>query len=132
MSHRRTTSLNARRRAERRGHGAETIAGFYFRLKGYRILARRYRCPAGEIDLIARRGNHYAFIEVKARKNRTAGLESLSPAQRRRIVRAAGLWIAAEQARDRLPASYSASFDLLVVSGWRWPLHLKAAFDATM
>ena len=50
-------SRDTRRQANRRGHGAETLAGILLRVKGYRILARSYRVPAGEIDIIAGRGN---------------------------------------------------------------------------
>ena len=51
-----------RHRAERRGRGAETLACWYLRLKGWRILAIRARTPVGEVDLIARRGRILAFI----------------------------------------------------------------------
>jgi putative endonuclease len=57
-----------RRRAERAGRVGETAAAWWLRLKGWRILARRVRTPAGEVDLIARRGNLLAFVEVKRRK----------------------------------------------------------------
>ena len=56
-----------RRRAERGGRRAETIAAWWLRLKGWTILARRVRTPVGEVDLVARRGRVTAFIEVKAR-----------------------------------------------------------------
>jgi putative endonuclease len=57
-----------RRKAERAGRVGETAAAWWLRLKGWRILARRVRTPAGEIDLIARRGNLVAFVEVKRRR----------------------------------------------------------------
>ena len=57
----------ARQRAERRGRTGETVAAFWLRLKGYRILATRLRTPVGEIDLIASQGRITAFVEVKAR-----------------------------------------------------------------
>ena len=56
-----------RQRAERRGRIGETAAAWWLRLKGWRILARRVRAAGGEIDLVARRGNLVAFVEVKAR-----------------------------------------------------------------
>jgi putative endonuclease len=59
--------MRDRRRAERAGRVGETAAAWWLRLKGWRILARRVRTPAGEVDLIARRGNLIAFVEVKRR-----------------------------------------------------------------
>ncbi|MBP2277297.1 MULTISPECIES: YraN family protein [Sphingomonas] len=57
-----------RRHAEASGRRGERIAGWWLRLKGWRILARRVRTPAGEVDLIAKRGTLIAFVEVKLRK----------------------------------------------------------------
>jgi putative endonuclease len=53
-----------RQEAERRGRGAETLACWYLRLKGWRILARRARVPGGEVDIVARRLRTLAFVEV--------------------------------------------------------------------
>lgn len=121
-------SLHRRQRAYRFGLGAETAAAFLLRAKGYRILARRHRTPVGEIDLIARRGRHFAFVEVKAR-GRWAD-EILSRHQRARIVRAAEAWLAAAGARGQLPADYGVSFDLVLVTPWRLPRHIAEAFRA--
>lgn len=59
--------MRDRRIAEAAGRRGERIAGWWLRLKGWRILDRRVRTPAGEVDLIARRGGIVAFVEVKAR-----------------------------------------------------------------
>lgn len=61
--------MRDRRKAERAGRVGETAAAWWLRLKGWRILARRVRTPAGEVDLIARRGNLVAFVEVKRRRS---------------------------------------------------------------
>ncbi|WP_150290610.1 YraN family protein [Sphingobium estronivorans] len=53
--------------AEKRGRQAERIAGWWLRLKGWQIIGRRMRTPAGEVDLVARRNRMLAFVEVKAR-----------------------------------------------------------------
>ncbi|CAN5231970.1 YraN family protein [soil metagenome] len=58
--------------AERRGRQAERLCGWWLRLKGWTILDRRVRTQVGEIDIIARRGNMVAFIEVNARGNEAA------------------------------------------------------------
>ncbi|HYM02295.1 MAG TPA: YraN family protein, partial [Stellaceae bacterium] len=71
----------AKRRAFRRGQLAELLCLWHLRLRGYRILARRFRVPTGEIDLIARRGGVVAAIEVKARSNVAAAGEAVSHRQ---------------------------------------------------
>ena len=58
----------ARVRAYRSGVFAETLAALLLRLKGHRVVARRYKTPVGEIDLVALKGKRLAFIEVKRRK----------------------------------------------------------------
>jgi putative endonuclease len=56
-----------RRAAENRGREGERRAAWWLWLRGWRILDRRVRTPAGEIDLVVRRGNLVAFVEVKTR-----------------------------------------------------------------
>ena len=60
-------TLKQKRKAQARGRLAEIAAALVLTLKGYRILARRFRCPVGEVDLIARRFGTVVFVEVKAR-----------------------------------------------------------------
>ena len=60
--------MRDRRVAEASGRRGERLAGWWLRLKGWRILDRRVRTPAGEVDLVARKGNLVAFVEVKLRK----------------------------------------------------------------
>src|SRR5260221_5264856 len=74
-----------KRQAFRRGHAAELLCLWHLRLRGYRILARRFRVPSSEIDLIARRGRVLAAIEVKARASLATASESVSARQRRRV-----------------------------------------------
>ena len=113
-----------RRRAERRGRGAEALAALLLILKGHRILARRARTPAGEIDLIARRGRVLVFAEIKARASLETGTEALAPRQRGRILRAAEAFM---RTRPDL-AGLDWRFDLIVVAGgWRLK-HLKDAW----
>lgn len=113
-----------RRRAYRFGLLAETVARMTFVLKGYRVLARRYRTPAGEIDLIVKRGNLIAFVEVKARRLAADAVEALTPHGEQRIVSAADLWLARHPAANGLMMR----FDLVLVSPWRLPVHLPDAF----
>jgi putative endonuclease len=78
-----------RRRAERGGRRAESIAAWWLRLKGWHILARRARTPLGEVDLIARRGRILAFVEVKARSTREQSELALDEYRLRRVAAAA-------------------------------------------
>ncbi len=115
---------DTRRTREKRGRQAEALAALALRLKGYRILDRRIRTPAGEIDLVARRGMVVAFVEVKARQTHGRAAESITPAQRRRIVRAAANYIAAN---PRL-APLTQRFDAILVEPRRWPHHIINAW----
>jgi putative endonuclease len=56
-----------RQQARRRGHLAETMCRWHLRLRGWRIVATDWRCPSGEIDIVARRGGVLAVVEVKSR-----------------------------------------------------------------
>lgn len=116
----------ARRAAYQLGLSAETRAALWLRLKGYRILARRHRTPLGEIDLIVRRGHVVAFVEVKARRDLAAALESLTPRTRRRIVEAAHLWLA----RRSLPPDAVLRFDVVAIAPWRRPRHIPDAWPS--
>jgi putative endonuclease len=110
----------SRRGRERAGRLAEGVAAWLLRLKGYRILARRYATPLGEIDLVARRGDLVLFVEVKRRAHAGIALEALLPRQQRRIARAAALFL---QQRPR-HAACAVRFDLVAVSPWRLPCHV--------
>lgn len=109
-----------RQEAEKRGRGAETLACWYLRLKGWRIIARRARVPGGEVDVIARRGRTLAFVEVKARATEEAAAVALDEWRLRRVVAAA----------ERLAPRYMREGDdvridaVFVVPG-RWPRHLS-------
>lgn len=117
-------STAQRRRAWSRGRRAETLAAWWLRLKGYRILARDLRTPVGEIDIIARRGGVLAIVEVKARDNLAAAADSLRPRQQGRIERAAGAFLASRPALARLQPR----FDVILMAPGRLPRHLPDAW----
>ena len=96
----------------------------WLRLKGYRILARNFRVPVGEIDVIAGRGRILALVEVKARADLATALAAVAPRQWQRIARAA-TWFAAA---DRRAADRDWRFDLMVIRAWRRPRHLVDAW----
>jgi putative endonuclease len=108
-----------RQRAERRGRGAETVACWYLRLKGWRIVARRARVPGGEVDIVARRGRMLAFVEVKARASEHAAAFALDDWRLRRVAVAAQR-LAPRYMRD----GDDVRIDALFIVPGRWPKHL--------
>jgi putative endonuclease len=115
---------NRRRGAHRLGLRAETIAALLLLLKGYSILARRFAVSGGEIDLIARRGGSIAFVEVKARGDLDAAAEAISATKRRRIARAARVWLA----RNPWAAGLTLRGDAIFVAPRRLPRHAPSAY----
>lgn len=113
-----------RRKAQRWGQLAELLAACLLRTKGYRILARRYRVPVGEIDLIAQRGRTLAFVEIKARTDHAEAVAAIGARQRARIERAASQFLAQN---PRL-AGMSPRYDAILVLPWRLPCHLPDAW----
>ena len=108
-----------REAAEKRGRGAETLACWWLRLHGWRILARRARVPGGEVDIVARRRRTLAFVEVKARASDDAALLSLDAWRLRRVV------VAAERLAPRyLKPGDDMRIDALFVVPGRLPRHV--------
>lgn len=108
-----------RHAAERRGRGAETLACWYLRLKGWQILARRARVPGGEVDIVARRGHILAFVEVKARATQEAAGFALDEWRLRRVI------VAAERLAPRyMRNGDDVRIDALFIVPRRWPVHL--------
>src|SRR5437867_11111807 len=83
-----------RRAAFRLGLSAETRAAALMLAKGYRIVARRWKSPVGEVDLVVRRGRALVFVEVKARDRLDDAAEAVTVRQRRRIIAGAQAWLA--------------------------------------
>lgn len=117
-------SIAAKRQAFRRGHIAELLCLWHLRLRGYRVLARRFRAKVGEIDLIARRGRVLAAIEVKARPDLASASEAISAHQRRRIARALEHFLALNPEF----AGLALRFDVMLVAPWRLPTHITDAW----
>ncbi len=102
----------------RKGLWAERFCALYLFCRGWRIVARRFKTPQGEIDLIAARGGTVAFIEVKARNTETQGGEAVRPTAMRRIENAARLFLAE---RPQLEGC-DLRFDVMIVTSFRrWP-----------
>ncbi|RST88500.1 YraN family protein [Aquibium carbonis] len=114
-----------RSRAYRKGHRGEWVAALALMLKGYRIVARRHRTKLGEIDLIARRGDVVAIVEVKARATLIQAMDAVGFEAQRRIEGAADLWLSRQPDAARL----SIRFDIVAVLPRRWPVHVENAFQ---
>ena len=117
----------ARVAAFRTGISAESRAAAWLMAKGYRILAKRFRTPYGEIDIVARKRNLVAFIEVKARGRLDDAAYAVTPRQQARIIEAAQAWLMAHPEH----AEFDLRFDAMLIAPRRLPRHLLAAFDAS-
>ncbi|HZP74580.1 MAG TPA: YraN family protein [Pseudolabrys sp.] len=111
--------------AFRVGITAESRAAALLIAKGYRILARRWRSPAGEIDIVARRRHVLIFVEVKARASLEDAAEAVTDRQRRRITAAAESWLALYPD----PRLTDFRFDAMLVVPGKMPRHIPAAFE---
>ncbi len=88
---------------QRLGRRGEALAAERLVAAGYRLLARNYRCPAGEVDIVAQDGDCLVFVEVRARRGDLWGTpeESVTPAKQGRLVRVAQHYLAGHEACDQ-------------------------------
>ena len=113
--------------AFRTGLSAETRAAAFLMAKGYRILAKRFKTPHGEIDLVAKKSNLVVFVEVKARARLDDAAYAVTPRQQARIIDAAQGWLMTHPEH----AEFDLRFDAILIAPRRLPRHLLAAFDAS-
>ena len=117
-------AVKDRRRALRRGHVSEYVAALYLMLKGYRIVAFRYRTKLGEVDIVARKRNLAVFVEVKARRDEMGAIDAVSQTAQRRIKAASDIWLS----RQTDYAVLSQRYDIVAVLPGRLPRHFVDAF----
>jgi putative endonuclease len=132
MARRISGSVKAAPRPERvaafkTGLSAESRAAASMIARGYRILARRFRTPVGEIDIVAGRRNTLVFVEVKARDTLDAAAEALTDRNKQRIIAAAEFWLS--QHPDDVTRDMR--FDAVLVAPGKIPRHIEGAFDAS-
>lgn len=120
-----SASTARRRKAEKAGRRAESLSALLLRLKGYRILARNWRAPVGEIDIVACRASTVAFVEVKLRPTIGEAAEAIGRRQTMRIRRAAEAFLVA----NPKCANMHARFDVMLIAPWRWPDHIASAWE---
>jgi len=116
-------------RKRRAGHDfglrAETIAALWLRAKLYRILARRYRVQGGEIDIVAKRGDTIAFVEVKARAGIEDAMIAITPQKQRRMSVAAARWLAV----NPWAVNFTLRADAVFVAPRSLPRHIENVME---
>ena len=117
-------SKDKKKQTYEKGLRVELFSKIWLRLFGYSILEQRYKTPVGEIDLIACKAKHIAFIEIKYRQTYEEAAYSITEHQKKRINKAALLWLA----KEKQHTYDSLSFDVILISPWARPHHIKNAF----
>lgn len=113
-----------RKRNHQRGILAEYLACALLMLKGYRLVAMRYKTPVGEIDLIMRRGGILAIIEVKARADHATAAAAIHAHNQSRVIRASQVFLVSHPEY----ASMQVRFDAVLVAWYKLPRHYVHAF----
>ncbi len=116
--------INKRQKAEKKGRRGEWLSAIALRLRGYSIIERGYKTKLGEIDIIARKKDLVAIVEVKVRNDIDAAINAVSHTSQQRIANAADLWLSTQKDFAKL----SIRFDIMVVLPRRWPVHFPGAF----
>lgn len=109
---------------ERAGRRGETLAAWWLRLRGWRILAQRVKVKAGEVDIVARKGRTVAFVEVKWRRNAALLAQAIDAHRLRRVARAA----------EALAARYAGAgddvrIDVILIAPRTWPRRIANAWQ---
>lgn len=118
------STISKRRRSERKGRWAEWRAALFLRLKGYKILERRYKTHCGEIDIIAKKGDLIAMIEVKARKDVLAAVYAVTFENQSRIKQASDVWLSKVGGGQQ----FSVRYDIVAIIPGKLPQHFPDAF----
>lgn len=117
----------------RTGKQGENLAVWFLRLSGYRVIERNYRCPLGEIDIIACKENTLVFVEVRTRAldSLQHPLDTIDAIKVSRTVQAARMYLV----RYPSPLPFC-RFDIIGITSekpfpYRRLLHVKNAFNLT-
>ena len=112
--------MKDRREREIEGRKAEIHVARWLKLRGWKILSKRFKIPEGEIDIIARRKNIIVFVEVKQRATLPKIEDIMSQTNISRVMEAAEIWV--NQNFDSLGPDFEIRFDLAVIEGRVHPL----------
>ncbi|MCF6322519.1 MAG: YraN family protein [Rhizobiaceae bacterium] len=118
------SAKETRQKAQIRGRRSEWLAALSLRIKGYRVIERGFKTGLGEIDIIARKQNLIAIVEVKARKNISLALNAVGRESQNRIANAADIWLSRQKDFHKL----SIRFDIIAIVPGKWPKHFPGAF----
>jgi putative endonuclease len=118
----------ARKKAHILGLRAERLGVLFLRLKGYSIIEQRFTIRGGEIDIVARRGETIAFVEVKIRQNLDDAYLAIDAAKRRRLSHAVKVWLTTHP----WAMAFSLRGDALFMTPWQWPRHISAAIELNL
>jgi len=112
------------RKARRDGRRGEYLGALWLMAKGYRLIGFRLKTAQAEIDLLVRKGDVVAVVEVKRRVSLEAALDAVSHRQRERLLRAA----ASITARRPDLEGAAIRLDLMALAPGRWPRHIRDAW----
>ena len=112
--------MKDRREREIEGRKAEIHVARWLKLRGWKILSKRFKTPEGEIDIIARRKNIIVFVEVKQRATLPKIEDIMSQTNISRVMEAAEIWV--NQNFEILGPDFEIRFDLAVIEGRVHPL----------
>ena len=107
--------------SEVKGYIGEWIACIILIIKGYKIIAHRYKTKLGEIDIIVAKNNTLVFIEVKSRKSDEKCFIAITPKQLHRIQNASQIFL------NRHPKyhAYALRYDVMLIANWSLPIHIQ-------
>lgn len=116
------------------GKRGELAAARHLRRRGFQILRHSYRCPIGEIDLVAIDGEHLVFVEVRTRATATKGApsETVHAGKRRKLTSLAAYFLKNHPAEARRPSRFDVVSVVWPGRWWTRPeiQHLRDAFRA--
>ena len=104
-----------------KGYLGEFLSRLFLNIKGYQVLAQRYKTSCGEIDIIAQKGNTVVFIEVKARKDQEKCFVAITDKQLKRVQNASQIFLKNHPKLQNCDIRY----DVMLVADWRIPLHIE-------
>ncbi len=108
-------------KTELKGYWGEFFSILLLKIKGYKILAHRYKTVCGEIDIIACKRSTIVFVEVKARKNEEKCFTAITKHQLKRIQKASLLFLKYHPNVQ----NYFFRYDVILISNWKFPLHIE-------